>query len=193
MKLIRVVLSPMAVCAVALTVAACQQTAEGVKKDAAENAEKAEKAAADAAKAATEAGQAVASAAAEGAKEVGKAVADATSEAAKEAGKAVAEAAKEAAQKTAGAAGHKAAEASKSAGAAVAAAAQTFDVKASLMADTSIDAGKINVDTDPKTKTVILKGSVPTDQQKAAAEKLAISKAAGYKVVNQLVVVPENK
>jgi hypothetical protein len=34
---------------------------------------------------------------------------------------------------------------------------------------------------------------VPTDQQKMAAEKLAISKATGYKVVNQLVVAPEKK
>lgn len=177
MKLIRAVASPVVVWALALGLAACQQTAEGVKKDAAETAEKAEKAADAAAKAATEAGQAVASAAAEGAKEAGKAVADATAEAAKgaqEAGKAVADA-------------------SKTAGAAVAAASQTFDVKASLMADTTINAGKINVDTDPKTKTVILKGSVPTDQQKAAAEKLAISKATGYKVVNQLVVAPDKK
>jgi osmotically-inducible protein OsmY len=47
------------------------------------------------------------------------------------------------------------------------------------------------VDTDAKTKTVILKGSVPTAEQKTAAEKLATSKASGYKVVNNLVVAPK--
>ena len=63
-------------------------------------------------------------------------------------------------------------------------------MKASLLAYASIDAANINVDTDDKTRTVILRSNVPTDQQKVAAEKLAVSKATGYKVVNQLVVAP---
>jgi osmotically-inducible protein OsmY len=64
-----------------------------------------------------------------------------------------------------------------------------MDVKAALMADKGIDASHINVDTDIKTQTVILKGSVPTAEQKTAAEKLAAAKAVGYKVVNHLEVV----
>ncbi len=41
-----------------------------------------------------------------------------------------------------------------------------------------------------KTRTVILKGSVPTAEQRASAEKLVAAKATGYKVVNNLVVAP---
>ena len=168
MKITRMMFAPVLTTALAFATAACQNTAEGVKKDAAESAEKAKDAAADAAQKATDAAANAAAAAAQKATE---------------AGQAVAQGAKEATQK--------AAEASKSAGAAVAAASQTFDVKASLLADSSIDAANINVDTDAKTRTVILMGSVPTDQQKSAAEKLAASKATGYKVVNQLVVAPK--
>ena len=48
------------------------------------------------------------------------------------------------------------------AGRAADAAVETMDVKAALMADSRVDAGGINVDTDHETKTVILKGRVPT-------------------------------
>ena len=65
---------------------------------------------------------------------------------------------------------------------------QTVDVKVHLMADKSIDASNIDVDTDADTRTVILKGTVPTAAQKAAAEKVAREKAAGYKVLNRLTV-----
>ena len=66
---------------------------------------------------------------------------------------------------------------------------QTVDVKAALMVDKSIDASHIDVDTDAQTKTVTLKGTVPTAAQKAAAEKVARETAEGYKVRNLLTVV----
>jgi osmotically-inducible protein OsmY len=74
------------------------------------------------------------------------------------------------------------------AGARVDAAKETMDVKAALMADDLVDAGDINVDTFHETKTVVLKGTVPTAAQKTAAGKIAAREAEGYKVDNQLTV-----
>jgi osmotically-inducible protein OsmY len=74
------------------------------------------------------------------------------------------------------------------AGTAIDAAAETIDVKAALMADDTVDASNINVDTMHETKTVVLKGSVPTAAQKTAAGKIAAKEAEGYKVDNQLTV-----
>jgi len=69
------------------------------------------------------------------------------------------------------------------------AAAQTAKVKAALVADSSVTAANINVDTDPATKTIVLKGSVPSAAQKTAAERIAIAKAStGYTVRNELTV-----
>ena len=99
---------------------------------------------------------------------------------------------REAAQATEDAAkraGDKAATAAGEAGDAVHGAKQTFDVKAALTADTSIDASHIDVDTNGDTRTVTLKGTVPTAAQKAAAERVARDKAEGYTIVNQLTVV----
>jgi hyperosmotically inducible protein len=62
------------------------------------------------------------------------------------------------------------------------------DVKTHLMADQSIDASHIDVDTDANTKTVTLSGTVPTAAQKAAAEKVAREQAEGYKVRDLLTV-----
>jgi osmotically-inducible protein OsmY len=73
-------------------------------------------------------------------------------------------------------------------GADVGAAKQTLDVKTALMADKNIDASNIDVDTDAATKTVTLKGTVPSAAQKAAAEKLAHKHAEGYHIKNQLTV-----
>ena len=56
-------------------------------------------------------------------------------------------------------------------GAAIDAATETIDVKTALMADASVDASDINVDTFHETKTVVLKGSVPTAAQKTEAGK----------------------
>ena len=66
--------------------------------------------------------------------------------------------------------------------------AQTVDVKSALIADGRVDASNINVDTHGDTKTVVLKGTVPTPQQKATAEEIARDKAEGYKVQNQLTI-----
>jgi osmotically-inducible protein OsmY len=82
----------------------------------------------------------------------------------------------------------KAGEAAGEAGDEIAAAKQTFDVKAALTADTTIDASHIDVDTNDDTRTVTLKGTVPTAEQKAAAERIAREKAEGYTVSNQLTV-----
>jgi osmotically-inducible protein OsmY len=71
-----------------------------------------------------------------------------------------------------------------------AAATNTVDVKSALIADGRVDASNINVDTSASTKTVVLKGSVPTAQQKATAEAIARDKADGYTINNQLTVAP---
>ena len=68
------------------------------------------------------------------------------------------------------------------------AAAQTVDVKSALIADGRVDATNINVDTDASTRTVVLKGSVPTAEQKSTAEGIAREKAKGYTVTNQLTI-----
>ncbi len=66
----------------------------------------------------------------------------------------------------------------------------TVDVKSALIADGRVDASNINVDTSSSTKTVVLKGSVPTAQQKTTAEAIARDKAEGYTINNQLTVAP---
>ncbi|HET7747342.1 MAG TPA: BON domain-containing protein [Vicinamibacteria bacterium] len=68
------------------------------------------------------------------------------------------------------------------------AAKQTVDIKTALMADPSLDASRIDVDTDAEGRMVHLKGTVATAQQKATAERIAKEKAAGYTVHNMLVV-----
>jgi osmotically-inducible protein OsmY len=69
------------------------------------------------------------------------------------------------------------------------AAANTVDVKSALIADGRVDASNINVDTSASTKTVVLKGSVPTAQMKTIAEQIARQKAQGYTIQNNLTVV----
>jgi hyperosmotically inducible periplasmic protein len=75
--------------------------------------------------------------------------------------------------------------------AAVRGAAQTVDVKSALIADKSIDSGAIDVDTYQDTRTVVLRGSVPTAEQKARAEAIARQHAKDYTIDNRLAVVPE--
>jgi osmotically-inducible protein OsmY len=72
----------------------------------------------------------------------------------------------------------------------VAAGAETVDVKTALMAAKDLDTGAIDVDTYADTKTVVLRGSVPTAEQKARAEQIAHQHAPNYKVENKLAVVP---
>jgi hyperosmotically inducible protein len=71
-----------------------------------------------------------------------------------------------------------------------AAATNTVDVKSALIADGRVDASSINVDTNSQSKTVVLKGSVPSAEQKSTAESIARDKAEGYTIVNQLAVSP---
>lgn len=81
-------------------------------------------------------------------------------------------------------------EAAREAGSAVAAAVETIDVKSALMADRTVDASHINVDTFHETKTVVLKGSVKTAAQRDEAARIAAAEAPGYRIDNQLTVVP---
>lgn len=69
-----------------------------------------------------------------------------------------------------------------------AAATNTVDVKSALIADGRVDASSINVDTNAETRTVVLKGTVPTAEQKSTAEAIARDNAEGYRIVNQLSV-----
>jgi hyperosmotically inducible protein len=78
------------------------------------------------------------------------------------------------------------------AGAAIDAAKETIDVKTALMADASVDASDINVDTFHETKTVVLKGTVATAAQKTEAGKIAAKEAEGYRIDNQLTVRPKS-
>jgi osmotically-inducible protein OsmY len=68
---------------------------------------------------------------------------------------------------------------------------ETVDVKSALIADGRVDATNINVDTSASTKTVVLKGSVPTAEQKSVAEAIARDQAKGYKINNTLTVAPK--
>ncbi len=68
--------------------------------------------------------------------------------------------------------------------------AKTGDVKSALIADKAVDTSAINVDTMIETKTIVLRGSVPTVAMKERAETIAHREAPGYTVTNQLAVVP---
>jgi hyperosmotically inducible periplasmic protein len=74
---------------------------------------------------------------------------------------------------------------------AVRGAVETLDVKSAIIADKTIDAGAIDVDTYQDKKVVVLRGSVPTDAQKAKAEQIARQHAEGYSIENRLAVVAD--
>ena len=78
----------------------------------------------------------------------------------------------------------------KDAAGAIKAAVETVDVKSALMADRTVDASHINVDTFHETKTVVLKGSVKTASQRAEAARIAAAEAPSYRIDNQLTIVP---
>jgi len=65
---------------------------------------------------------------------------------------------------------------------------QTMSVKTALLADKRVTAKAINVDTDTATRTVTLKGHVPSKEQKAIAEQIATQHSTGYRVRNELTV-----
>ena len=81
-------------------------------------------------------------------------------------------------------------DATRDATGAVKGAAETIDVKSALMADRTVDASHINVDTFHETKTVVLKGSVKTATQRDEAARIAAAEAPGYRIDNQLTIVP---
>jgi osmotically-inducible protein OsmY len=141
--------------------AACQNTARGVQEDTEKNTA-----------AAKEAGREAGYKAEEAAREA-KGTAGNAAEATKEATANATEASKEAAN---------------SMGAKLDAAQQTMDVKTALMADKTVDASGIDVDSSADTKTVTLKGHVKTAAEKTRAAEIAKAKAPGYTVVNNLVV-----
>ena len=91
-------------------------------------------------------------------------------------------------KKDADVAADKTAEAAVATGDAVQGAAETSQVKTAIMADTRVDAGDINVDTDEDKKVVTLKGTVKTEAERVIAGEIAIAKATGYTVVNNLTV-----
>lgn len=117
--------------------------------------------------------------ASEAARETGNAAeraGDATAGAARGAGEAVKDA------------GNAVGDAVANAGRAGDAAQETLAVKTALLADSRIEAGDINVDSDHVAMTVTLKGRVPTAAQKTIAEEIAGGRATGYRVINQLTV-----
>ena len=67
---------------------------------------------------------------------------------------------------------------------------ETVDVKTALMADPSVDATRIDVDADYRTRTITLNGYVPSNAERDAADAIAKAKAARWKVVNNLQVQP---
>lgn len=140
---------------------ACRNTAEGVTEDTRLNAEQAR----DGAQAARAESEGAARKIGADAKEAGSTI----GQEAKEVAVAVKDGAKEVASD-------------------VGAGKQTVDIKAALMAATGIDASHIDVDTDANTKTVTLKGTVPTASQRTAAAELARDKAQGYRIRNLLTV-----
>jgi hypothetical protein len=113
----------------------------------------------------------------EGAEKTGDAVKDAAHDVKKDAkpvAKDVGEKVKEGAHKT---------------GDALDAAKQHVDVKAALLADKNVDASHIDIDIDKDTKTLYLRGTVPTEGQKVAAGRIAREKASDYLIRNQLTVM----
>jgi BON domain len=63
-----------------------------------------------------------------------------------------------------------------------------LDVKATLMADKTVDASHVHVESDDDAKTLTLTGSVPTHAQREAAGVIAVGKAGDYRVKNLLTV-----
>ena len=145
--------------------AACQNTARGVEQDTERNT--------------AEAKQEAREANAEVKQEAREANAEIKQEA-REAGNA----AERAGDKVA----HETKDATRSVGATLDAAAQTMQIKTALIDADNLDANDIDVDTNGATKTVTLKGHVPTAAQKAAAERIAKEKAPDYRVVNNIVI-----
>jgi osmotically-inducible protein OsmY len=124
----------------------------------------------------------------EGAEKAG----DAIKEGAQKTGDAIKEAAQDVKENTkpvAQDAGAKAKEGAQKTGSAIDAGKQHVDVKAALLADKNVDASHIDIDVNKDTKTLYLRGTVPTAAQKALAERIARDKAGDFSVRNELTVM----
>ena len=145
--------------------AACQNTARGVEQDTERN---------------TAAAKQEAREASAEAKQEGREANAELKQEAREAGNAAERAGDRVAQETK--------DATRSVGATLDAAAQTMQIKTALIDADNLDANDIDVDTNASTKTVTLRGHVPSASQKAAAERIAKEKAPDYKVVNNITI-----
>ena len=72
------------------------------------------------------------------------------------------------------------------------AAKEAVDVKAALMADSGVDASRVDVDVSARTRTITLSGYASTDGERERAEAIARDKAEGYTVVNNIRVRPRS-
>jgi osmotically-inducible protein OsmY len=153
----------MAVIGLAVLSVACENTREGLEKDAQANRPKVERAAEQTAAATREAAQEIKKAAGPAAEQIRESTAKAAQAAREQLG-GVARVA-DAAQ-------------------------QTAQVKAALMADASVDSTTIDVDTQADTRTVVLKGHVRSEAEKATAGRIAAAQAAGFRIDNRLAVRP---
>ena len=156
--------------------AACQNTARGVEQDTERNTAAAQQ---EAREANAELKQEAREANAEAKQEGREANAELRQEA-REAGNA--------AERAGDRAAHEAKDMGRSVGATLDAAAQTMQIKTALIDADNLDANNIDVDTNASTKTVTLRGHVPSASQKAAAERIAKEKAPDYRVVNNIAI-----
>lgn len=124
----------------------------------------------------------------EGAEKTGEAVKDAAHDV-KEKVKPAAKEVKREAKPVAKEVGEKVKEGAEKTGQALDATKQHLDVKAALLADKTVDASHIDIDTDKNAKILYLRGTVPTAAQKAAAGRIARDKADGFIVRNELTVM----
>jgi len=67
----------------------------------------------------------------------------------------------------------------------------TLEVKTALMADSRVDASRIDVDSDGALKVVHLRGKVVTQAEIDIATQIATEKASGWRISNELVVAPK--
>ena len=156
--------------------AACQNTARGVEQDTERNTAEAKQ---EAREANAELKQEAREANAELKQEGREANAELRQEA-REAGNA--------AERAGDRAAAEAKDVTRSVGATLDAAAQTMQIKTALIDADNLDANDIDVDTNASTKTVTLRGHVPSASQKAAAERIAKEKAPDYRVVNNITI-----
>ena len=124
----------------------------------------------------------------EGAEKTGEAVKDAAQDV-KAKVKPAAKEVKREAKPVAKEVGEKVKEGAEKTGDALDATKQHLDVKAALLADKTVDASHIDIDTDKNAKILYLRGTVPTAAQKATAERIARDKADGFIVRNELTVM----